>query len=243
MVLQAPTNTPNIISSKTGLPLAETIQLASTVRASLVSPGGEVVSSVILRETSADNYFGYLKVPTGAASGIYTIRLHSYYQSIDLNDMYINGAYFGQVYVAPQSAIVPKITLTPNPVDEGQNVQIRANIAYANGTEVKYGMYSATLYPAYDANNYAYYTGLPAGEIPLWYDPAFNLWVGNVTMPSRGNLGWIGGNTFFAGNVGYPGVVSSPVSGPWYAYVSGVSADGVPTTTNINAQQGFTVNR
>jgi subtilase family serine protease len=236
--LQAPLNTPNTISMKA-------IQLASKITATLVSPTGNVVSSVNVRPSAPSSFFGYpvnflgyLHVPSNAPSGFYTIRLQSSFKSRD--GVYINGSYFGQVYVAPQPAIVPRITLTPNPVKEGQNVQIRVNIAYANGTEVKYGMYSATLYPARDANNYAYYSGLPAGEIPLRYDPALNLWVGNVVMPSRANLGWIGGNTYFYQGL-FPGIVTSPVSGLWYAYVSGVSADGVPTTTNISAQQGFTV--
>lgn len=245
--LQAPMNTPDINSSETGLLLNETIQINSTMTASLVSPSGKVISFLKVAPISPSevygypvNYLGYLKVPTGLPSGIYTIRLHSYYQSVDLNNMFINGSWFGQVYVAPQAAIVPKITMTPNHVGEGQNLEIEANIAYANGTEVKFGMYVATLYPASDADNYSYYTSLPAGQIPLWYDPGLNLWVGNVTMPSKTNLGWIGGNTYFDQGL-FPGIISSPVSGPWYAYVSGVSANGVPTTTSMNAQQRFVV--
>ncbi len=245
--LQAPMNTPNITLSKTGLPLSGTIQNDSTFSASLVSPLGKVVSSVKVGVSAPStifgypvNYAGYLRVPSDVQSGIYTIQLNSDYQSKALKDTFINGSYFSQIYVASQPAIVPQITLTPNPVREGQNVQIRANIAYQNGTEVKFGMYSATLYPAYDSNNYSYYSGLPAGEIPLWYDSSLNLWVGNVVMPSKTSLGWIGGLTYFGQGL-YPGIVASPVTGSWDAFVSGISADGVPTTTNIGAQQGFRV--
>ena len=244
--LQAPVNTPDIISEETDEPLPQTIEQASTIIASLVSPSGVKVSSVNVGASGPSSFFGfptnflgYLKVPNDAAPGLYRIVLQSHYQSIDLNE-WVNGTYFSQVLVASQPAIVPQITLTPNPVAEGKKVQIRASITYANGQEVKYGAYSATLYPAYDASNYASYSDLPAGEIPLWYDPSLNLWVGNVVMPSSTSLGWIGGFTFFAYGLA-PGVVSQPVSGPWDAYVSGISWDGVPTTTVESAQQGFSV--
>ncbi len=241
----APQNTPNIISSETGLTLAQTISLASNVTASLVSPSGKVVSTVDVGGVAVPitspfpaNYLGYLQVPTNAAPGLYTILFNSSYQSIDLNGLVINGAYFAQVMVADQPAIIPTITLTPNPVGEGQTVTINANIAYANGTEVKFGDFSASLYPAYNSNDYADYSSLSAGEVQLWYSPSLNLWVGNVTMPSDSNLGWIGGYTTFDPGAG---VVSQPVSGQWYAYVSGFSADGVPTTTDESAQVPFTV--
>lgn len=245
--LQAPENTPALIGSELGLPISEEIQIGSNLTASLVSPSGQVVSTVNVGAIAVPttfsgfpvNYLGYLQVPSDAAAGIYTILLSSTYQSIDLG-LNFNGSYFGQVLVAGQSAIVPTITLTPNPVAEGQNVQIQANIAYANGTEVKNGMYAATLYPAYDSNHYASYSALPAGQIPLWYDPSLNMWIGNVTMPSPTSLGFIGGYPPFDTGL-FPGIVSQPVSGPWDAYVSGVSADGVPTTTNESAQQSFTV--
>jgi len=236
--VQAPENTPDIISEETGEPLPITIDQASTITASLVSPAGKVVSSV---NVGADTtgFLGELSVPTSAVSGIYTIWLKSTYDSIDLNE-WVNGTYFAKVFVAPQTAIVPKITLSPNPVDEGKKVRITANIQYANGAEVTFGMFSATLYPAYDSNNYASYTGLPAGEIPLWYNAKLNLWVGDVVMPSPTSLGWIGGQTYFWDGL-FPGIVTTPVSGPWDAFVSGESWDGVPTTVSESAQQPFTV--
>ncbi len=237
--VQAPENTPNIISEETGEPLSVTIEQASTIVASLVSPAGKVVSSV---NVGADvgGFLGELPVPASSASGIYTVWLKSSYQSIDLDGAWVNGTYFGKVFVAPQTAIVPKIKLSPNPVGEGQNVQITANIQYANGQEVTYGMFSATLYPAYDSNNYATYSALPAGAIPLWYNPSMNRWVGDVVMPSKTSLGWIGGETYFNQGL-YPGIVTTPVKGPWDAYVSGESWNGVPTTTDESAQQGFKV--
>lgn len=235
--LQAPINTPDIISIESGLPLAETIDIASNFTASLVSPSGHVVSTANIGPTTSGSYLGYLQVPTSAKSGLYDIMMNTVYESIDLG-MDVNGSYFGQVYVSDQPAIVPEITLVPNPVAEGRSLTIIANIAYANGTEVKYGNYAATLYPAYDSNNYAYYSELTAGEIPLWYNTVANRWVGSVVMPSATSLGWIGGVTPYDPG---PGIVTTPVSGPWDAYVSGLSADGVPTTTNISAQHSFRV--
>jgi subtilase family serine protease len=148
------------------------------------------------------------------------------------------------VYVAGQAPITPKITLSPNPVSEGGLLTIKANIQFANGSEVKYGFYTATLYPAYDSNNYAAYTAIPAGEIPLWYNPALNLWVGNVTMPSSTSLGWIGGITPFRTFTNYVtpiGIVTAPVSGAWDAFVTGLTSSGIPTTNALSSQQGFTV--
>lgn len=245
--LAAPANTPNLIGAEMGIPISQELQIGSNMTASLVSPSGEIVSSTSVGALAVPgtyfgfpyNYLGYLQVPADARQGLYTILLNSTYKSIDLNGFNFNGSFFGQIWVSGQQAIVPKITLSPNPVNEGQTLQIQANIAYANGTEVKYGMYSATLYPAYDSNNYAAYSGTPAGQVPLWYDPTLNLWVGNVTMPSPTSLGWLGGETYF--DPGLPGVVSQPVAGPWDVYISGVSADGVGTTTIESAQQSFAV--
>ncbi len=245
--LVSPANTPNLIGSEMGLPISQEIQIGSNMTASLVSPTGQVVSTVNVGATYYPgthfgfpyNYLGYLQVPNNAKEGLYTVLLNSTYQSIDLNGFIFSGSFFGQVWVSGQGAIVPKITVSPNPVKEGQTVQITANIGYSNGTEVKFGMYSASLYPTFDSNNYASYSDIPAGEVPLFYDQSLNLWVGNVTMPSPVSLGWLGGYTYF-----YPGdggIVTQPVSGPWEVYVSGVSADGVGTTTLESAQQGFTV--
>lgn len=249
--IQAPINTPDIISEETGLPVAENIDILSNLTASLVSPSGHVVSTDSIGAVevpflggpipySQINYLGFLTIPANSKQGLYDIRLNSIYESIDL-DMNVTGSYFGQVYVSGQPAIVPKITLSPNPVGEGKTLTIKANIAYANGTEVKYGMYSATLYPAYDSNNYPAYSAYAAGEIPLTYNSSLNLWEGTVTMPGPTSLGWIGGITYFVGFTGTYAIVSTPVSGQWDAFVSGLSADGVPTTTAQSAQVGFTV--
>ena len=247
--LVAPANTPNLIGQEMGLPISQEIQIGSNMSASLVSPSGQVVSSASVGAILTPgmfvgvfpyNYLGYLQVPDDAKAGLYTILLNSTYQSIDLNGFTFKGAFFGQIWVSGQAAIVPKITLSPNPVGEGQTLQITANITYVNGTEVKYGMFSATLYPAFDSNNYAFYSGLPAGELPLSYDQSLNLWVGNVSMPSSTSLGWLGGETSFYPGLG--GIVDQPVVGPWETYVSGLSADGVGTTTDENASQSFTVN-
>lgn len=245
--LQAPANTPNIIGSELGEPISQEIQVGSNMTASLVSPSGQIVSSVYVGALDVPgifyifpyNYLGYLQVPANAKQGLYTILLNSGYQSPDLNGFNFTGSFFGQIWVSGQAAIVPKITLSPNPVAEGKTVEIQANIEYANGTEVKYGMYSASLYPMYDSNKYAVYSSLPAGQVPLWYDPSLNLWVGNVTIPSAASLAWLGGETSFY--PGEAGIVSQPVAGPWDVYVSGVSADGIGTATIESTQQGFIV--
>jgi len=196
----------------------------TNITAYLLNPAGKVISSARVLLSPSGIYLGYLKVPTGITPGLYTVLLNAVYYSYTLGE-YVTGQFFGQIYVSPSTS-VPQIN-TVKYAYEGQTIQVYANITYPNGTEAKFGMYSATLYPTILSPNYSYITTLL--QIPLWYNPSLNLWVGNVTLPSllsRGNL------TYYA--VTYYGT-------PFDIYVSGVSADGVPTTTNISAQQEFYV--
>ena len=78
----------------------------------------------------------------------------------------IDGYYFGQVYVGPSESS-PHITISSPTVFEGQTVSVSAKIDYANGSSVKYGMYSATVYPK-DLQN-AYNALTQTIQVPLWY--------------------------------------------------------------------------
>jgi Predicted protease len=106
---------------------------------------------------------------------------------------------------------------------EGQVITIYANITYPNGTEVKYGMYSATVYPLSLSGLYPLISQV--FETPLWYNPRLGLWVGNVTLPSQyslGSLTYLGGNLYF--------------SSPYGVLVTGTSADGYPTPSSLSTQ-------
>jgi len=205
-------------------PTYTNILFGTNITAYLINSAGKVVSSARVLFTPIGIYLGYLKVPTGISPGLYTILLEAEYYSYTLNE-YITGQFYGQIYVS-SSLSIPQIH-TVNYAYEGQTIQIYANITYPNGTEVKFGMYSATIYPTVLSFDYSIITTLL--QIPLWYNPSMNLWVGNATLPSSLSLGNL---TYYA--VTYYGV-------PFDIYVSGVSADGVPTTTNISAQYEFYV--
>ena len=201
------------------------ILYGSNITAYLLNSAGKVISSAYIPFSPIIGaYEGYLKVPTGTSPGVYTILLKAVYYSYTLNE-YITGQFYGQIYVAPSQS-VPQVH-TVRYAYEGQTIQIYANITYPNGTEVKFGMYSATIYPRILSSEYSYITALL--QIPLWYNPSMNLWVGNATLPSSLSLGNL---TYFVTT--YYGV-------PFDIYVSGVSANGIPTTTNISAQYEFYV--
>jgi len=202
----------------------EDMLYGTNITAYLLNPSGKVISSARVLLSPEGIYLGYLKVPTGITPGLYTVLLNAVYYSYTLNE-YITGQFFGQIYVS-SSASVPQIH-TVKYAYEGQTIQVYANITYPNGTEVKFGMYSATVYPRILSYDYSTITTLL--QIPLWYNPSINLWVGNATLPSSLSLGNL---TYYA--VTYYGV-------PFDIYVSGVSADGIPTTTNISAQHEFYV--
>ncbi|BAB67601.1 protease pro-enzyme activation domain-containing protein [Sulfurisphaera tokodaii] len=201
------------------------ILYGSNITAKLISPSGEVVSEArVLFNPTIDAYEGYLPVPKNVQAGVYTIILNAVYNSYTLGE-YITGQFYGQIYVSP-AYNVPQIE-TVRYAYGGETINIYANITYPNGTEVKFGMYSADVYPTILSGEYSTISNLI--QIPLWYNPSLGLWVGNVTLPSSYSLGNL---TYFATT--YSGV-------PFDILVTGVSADGIPTTTNISAEHTFYV--
>ena len=217
-----PTNLPNVTSTETGNPLSYDVMQGSNLTAWLYGPSGSLVTSETFYLTPAGFIGGTLDVPSSAQQGLYTIILFSSFSSATI-DADIDGSFFGQIYVGPSDSI-PSISTSASELFEGQTMQIRADIAYQNGTEIKYGMYSATLYPQNLQNDYSLLTQMV--NVPLFFDPQLNEWVGNATLPSPYNNG---GSIPFDQGALY-------LSGPFEVYVSGLSADGVPTTTDMSAQ-------
>ncbi|MEM3197258.1 MAG: protease pro-enzyme activation domain-containing protein [Conexivisphaerales archaeon] len=226
-----PLNVPFAISGQTGLPVYDNIIIGSNITASLVNQEGKVVSSVnIPFSETLGIYYGYIRVPENATPGLYTVLLNSNYSSITLGAS-IPGSFFGQVYVAPGYS-VPSIRVVSQAY-EGQNLNIIANISYQNGTEVRYGMYTAAIYPSSLQSGYGEYASY---GVPLHYSQSANLWEGSVALsspytPFQYNIST---GTVEVGNQGY--------SGPYDIFVSGISADGVPTSAVLAAQQPFYVN-
>ena len=67
--------------------------------------------------------------------------------------------------------------------------------------------------------------------VPLTFDAKINMLTANATMPSPYDSSLVSSTN---ANAEYYG-------GPYEVYVSGISADGVPTSSDLSAQQGFFV--
>ena len=239
----APENVYLMQSISTGLTLGATMAEGANVTATLVSPSGLKVASAPLAErpctqairvcgASLSLIHGYLPIPANAAAGLYTVLLTAGYNDETTGYNY-SGSYFGQVYVSSGSSAL-KVSLSPIAPFEGQNASIRASITYPSGKVVTKGMYSALIYPKTDQSQYSsvmHSTYSAFKLIPLVFDSNTNTWVGNATMPSPYDpavLASINGNAQYYG-------------GPYDVFVSGVSADGVPTDASISAQNDFFV--
>ncbi|MGC8569834.1 MAG: protease pro-enzyme activation domain-containing protein [Caldivirga sp.] len=214
-------------SAGTGTLVFYNVLYGSNITASLIGPTGEVVSKAnVYFNPSVGAYYGVLKVPSNATPGLYSIVLNASYSSYTLNST-VMGSYFAQIYVSSGYSI-PSIRFSSLYAAEGQVITIYANITYPNGTEVRYGMYSAVVYPLSLSSIYPTLSQL--FETPLWYNSKLGLWVGNVTLPSQFSLGSL---TYLEGNMYF--------SSPYGVLVTGVSADGFPTPSNLLTQSTFYV--
>ncbi|HEV2139272.1 MAG TPA: protease pro-enzyme activation domain-containing protein [Nitrososphaerales archaeon] len=261
----APVNVYFETSFETGRLFAFDVSVGSNVTASLVSPSGGIVSTANLYYQAcaqalrvcnggANIIYGQLQVPANATQGLYTVQLHAKYGSFTPGGN-ISGSFYGQVWVSGK-ALVPQVSLlsedswpiTSQPLPPGSSFSINnsgglfggermrviAKIAYPNATSVKYGVFSAAIYPDSMADQYTalIHTVYVQGSlIQLLFDPNIQEWVGNLTLPSpssQGDLAPLGVNS-----LGY--------SGKYDVFVSGLSSDGTPTTTELKAQQPFFV--
>jgi subtilase family serine protease len=225
----APLNVAETPSMETGATVGSDVAAGSNVTALLVNPAGDLVGEADL-VYQASEIIGYLAVPSNATPGLYTILLEASYDSVTLGYT-LEGSFYGQILVS-SGPITPLITLSPSTLYMGQTAQITANIVYPNGQEVTQGEYTALIYPEELQNEYTtiMYTEYVNSELtPLLYSPTLNRWVADVTLPSPYNSGAISpvnDNSFY-------------YAGPYDAYVTGLSYDGVPTTSAISAQEGF----
>ena len=207
--------------------------LSSNVTFSLFSPAHKEVSSVTYNEVDElvnPSGVPMLFVPDNATPGLYTILINSTYYS-QSNSGYINGSFYGQIYVTNFN--VPRISIN-SMTYQGQTVTVKANIQYPNGTEVKYGMYSLTFYPK--LLGVEYYVMTEETQIAMNYNASMNEWVGQFTLPSSVADGSFG--------INYEGI-GAPIAelppGQYAVFISGISANGYPTTTAYSAQQPFEI--
>jgi subtilase family serine protease len=251
----APLNLYYTTSQETGSLFGTDLEFGSNVTAYLVDNIGSRLSIAHLAYQpctealrvclgGANKMNGYLQIPSGLKSGLYTIILTANYTSFTVGQD-VSGSFFSQIWVA-NAPLTPKVTVLPGPVSaknpepaasqsalfQGQTAHVEAQISYPNGTAVKYGEFTAVLYPQELANDYTsvMHNVYSAGALTyLVYNPSIGAWVGNMTLPSSynpGDLAVVNNNSFF-------------YSGPYDVYVSGLTADGFPTTTAISAQRSF----
>ncbi len=219
-----PENLLTITSIQTGNPVSSNIQEGTNITAELVNTNGKVISKASIPfDSEVGEYLGYLPVPS-TASGLYYIYLESSYDSITLNQN-VSGFFYGEIYVTNYSNVNIK---TESYAYQGQTLTIYANITYPNGTEVTYGMYSATVYPMAITNEYSQISQIV--ELPLWYDSAIGEWIGNVTLPSTFNSGNL---TYYEGELYY--------GAPFEILVTGLSANAYPTSNSPSAEKTFYV--
>ena len=224
-----PLNMPYVTGLSTGFAVPYNVMYGSNVTVELLNPSGvEVASATAMSSPTAPGiYEAAIMVPPNSKPGIYTVILTSSYNSITLGE-WVNGSFFGQIYVSPPQS-TPRIEAASSAY-EGQTINVEANITYANGTEVRYGMYVASVY---SSDLQSEYGQLASSGIPLHYDPSKGLWVGSVQLPSPYAL--------FAYNATTGNVAVGPqgYSGPYDVFVTGISWDGVPTNASLSAQRGF----
>ena len=257
----APFNLYFTLSQETGLDVGSDVAVGSNVTAKLVSPNGTVVSTASLAYQACKEALricsgtvelnGYVDVPQNATPGLYTVLLNANYSSVTIGKT-LNGSFFGQVWVSDGPAH-PAVSVEPgfiaaNAVSdpgfatspgqaasnlyEGEQAHLVARIAYPNGTSARYGEYSAVVYPQSLQGQYTtvMHSELVSSKlVQLTYDPALQAWLANVTLPGPGNAGTlapINSASFF-------------YSGPYEVYVTGITADGMVTTTAEAAQQPF----
>jgi subtilase family serine protease len=227
----APKNIANVYSYETGYSMSVDIAKGSNVTVLLVNPQGVVVAnSSLVYSVASAAIVGSIQVPANATSGLYTVLLKASYGSLTLGCT-LNGLIFGQVWVS-NGLITPQITLSPSKLYMGQTAQVTVDLRYPNGQEVTQGIYTAIIYPQQMQDQYSRImrTEYVNGQLtPLSYNSTLNRWVGAVKLPSP----------YDAGVLAPLNASSLYYAGPYEAYVTGISYDGVPTTAALSAQQSF----
>lgn len=227
----APINIASNTSLDSGGTVGSDVATGSTVTAYLVSPTRNLVASSALVAQSS-GISGSLQVPINSPSGLYTVLLQASYGSLTLGYT-LGGLFYSNIWVS-NATITPSIKLSPYSLFMGQTAQITADIQYPSGQEVTQGEYTAIIYPQELQNtfNTIMHTEYQNFElIPLSYNSTLNKWTGNVLLPSPYNAGAlspVNDNSFV-------------YSGPYETYVTGISYDGVPTTTMLSAQKSFMI--
>ncbi|MGC9047890.1 MAG: protease pro-enzyme activation domain-containing protein [Caldisphaera sp.] len=179
----------------------------SSISAKIYNLSNYLVAQIPLQPTSSGLQEGFFTIPSNLTPGFYNVVFISN-ETTAISPLY---GYANQsFYVSPSSLNTEVKSIST--AYEGQYLDIYANISYQNGSEVKYGTFTATLLPD------QYYSSLFLFSfeigIPLQYNSSLNEWIGEIQLPSLSSPGI------------YAGLSPSELSGPWSITVSGESANG-----------------
>ncbi|EZQ11098.1 peptidase S53 [Candidatus Acidianus copahuensis] len=198
----------------------------SHVYAELIAPNGTLILRVPMKlapdvpQFGVYNLFEYheatITVPK-VAPGFYKVVASSLVNT-SAGPEY--GNYTTFIYISPTmlNPIIKGVTTAV----EGQTVRVIANITYPNGTEVRFGTFTATFVPD-ELNFESLIIGFDVG-VPMQYNYSNGVWEATYQLPSI-----INGSIYMGEPLQY-------FSGPWQIIISGVSALGynVISTSNFD---------
>ena len=203
----------------------------STITFYLLNSKGVPISNVtnnFYQSIQQGIQFGLLPVPMNTTQGYHNILIESSYFDPALGT-YINGSYYGQIYISSMSSNV-NIAVTSSAY-EGQNVTINATVPINNGKNAEFGMYSATVYPAQLST---YLSDLTIFiEVPLYYDTATGNWSGIAQMPGGTSSNVMSG--LFGTTIPY----GLYFPGTYDVFIAGQSSNGIPTNTSATTAVPF----
>ncbi|BBD73811.1 pseudomonapepsin [Sulfodiicoccus acidiphilus] len=202
-------------SNVTLLAVVNTFQQVN-LTARVYSPSGVLVASIPMQLTPSLIYEANYTVPSNVTPGFYTVNFWAIGNSSSTSWELQEGFYNLSFYVSSTSLVTQVRSI--NQVFQGQYVRITANITYSNGTEVKYGAFSATLLPT--ALGFETLAVSELTEFPLQYNSSLNEWVGYYQVPSVLSPGV------------YQGSPPYSLAGPWDVVVSGSSPQGLTAYSN-----------
>ncbi|AWR96388.1 peptidase S53 [Acidianus sulfidivorans JP7] len=191
----------------------------STAYAELLTTNGTLIEKVPMTlapdvtQFGIYNLFGYheanITIPQNISPGFYKVVIAGELNT-STGPMYGNFTTF--IYVS-QSTLNYQVK-SISTVVQGEYVKVLANITYQNGTEVKYGEFTAGFIPA-ELNFESIVIESDTG-VPLQYNSTLGEWVGIYQIPS----------ILTEQNTIYEGASLEQLVGPWDVVIVGTSSNG-----------------
>ncbi|NON62632.1 Ig-like domain-containing protein, partial [Acidianus sp. RZ1] len=204
----------------------------ANITAELVNQRGQIISEtaippipVIEGGLQFLTWQNFLDVPNLTPPGYYYVIINS---TVPNGDNWSQvGLFYGEIYVSPSISEVHY--LINKLAYEGSTIKIYANITAESGKEVKYGIFTAMVYPEIYKEEETTIQLNNEFDVPLYFNSTLGLWEGNLTLPSD----------LSSGNLSY---YNNPyASGPFGIVIFGNAYNGYPTENTYNYQDVFYV--